>query len=257
MTCTSVCLHELMRYGSRSPGALAVLVLSLAIAAGPLGAAAAEVDDALKYVDAVEQAKGHLLASRQAYRLSRKARAGVHAAHPNQELGFRLWRPLTKIDPDLGSRVQAGLKEPGKAVTAGVPVRDYDAVVDRTMKLLDEAVARAVPASIRDDTRFRAQVLSKLLSAMVGEYGEGIAKGQVVNEVEYQDAWGFFQRAGGLWSALREPLRRTAAPDVAIVDEQMALLGRAMPDVTAPKTVVPTERVKEAVGVITGALERV
>jgi hypothetical protein len=78
-------------------------------------AGAGDVDEQADYVAAVEQAKGHLLASRQVYRRGQRVRADVHASHPIQELGYRLWRPVTKVDQDLGARLQAALEDPGEA----------------------------------------------------------------------------------------------------------------------------------------------
>ena len=104
--------------------ALGVVLMAVALAAGSPSA-----DDATEhagYVAAVEQAKGHLLASREVYCRGQRVRTSVHASHPIQELGYRLWRPVTKVDPNLGAHLQATLKEPGNGLQAGVFASKYD-----------------------------------------------------------------------------------------------------------------------------------
>jgi len=232
-----------------------IAALLLVIAAGSVGTVSVnDFDEQVDYVAAVEQAKGHLLASRQVYRRGQRVRSGVHASHPIQELGYRLWRPVTKVDPDLGARLQAALKEPGRAVEARVPVGEYDKLVDQTLTLLDRAVARAVAAERRADPRFQARVVQALLVAIDEEYGEAIAEGRVVLEIEYQDAWGFFQRLREQWSALRQALARSRPDIVATVDRQMTVLARAFPGIETPAPPVAVDRVAAALNAITSAL---
>jgi hypothetical protein len=225
-----------------------------ALAASQAPARADELEDHAQYVAAVEQAKGHLLVSREVYRKGERVRAGVHASHPIQELGYRLWRPVTKVDPKLGAQVQAALKGPGRSVEAKAPVPAYDKRVDETLALLDRAVARAVPAQRRGDPTFQARVLQTLLVAIDEEYGEAIAQGRVVLEIEYQDAWGFFQRLRPLWADLRKTLAPSRPDVVTAVDQQMEILGRAFPGFEAPATPVAVETVAGALNGMTKAL---
>jgi hypothetical protein len=186
----------------------AVLVVS-AVAAGQ------SLDEHARWVADLDQARGHLQVSREAYRRGQHVRAGVHASHPIQELGYRLWRPVGPVDADLASRLPAALKEPGRAV--------------------------------------QARVTDTLLTAIDEEYGEAVAEGRVVLEIEYQDAWAFFQRLRARWDLLR---RQSAGPvvPVAAVDAQIALLERAFPGFDAPASPVPVERVKQALDAVAAAL---
>lgn len=215
---------------------------------------AQDVGQHARWAADIEQARGHLLASREAYRRGQHIRAGVHASHPIQELGYRLWRPVRAVDPDLGARVQAALKEPGWAVQARLPVQEYDALVERTDALLDRAVARVVPEAVRSDPRFTAQVMEALLTAIDEEYAEAVAGGRVVLEIEYQDAWGFFQRLRVLWPSLRGRLTGPQAAAVATADGRIAFLERAFPGIDAPAAPVPVERVKPALDAVAAAL---
>jgi hypothetical protein len=227
-----------------------VAVVALSI----VTARADALDEQADYVAAVEQAKGHLLASREVYRRGQHVRADVHASHPIQELGYRLWRPVTKVDQDLGARLQAALKDPGGAVHARAPSGDYDRIVERTVALLDRAVVRTVPADRRGDPRFQARVIQALLVAIDEEYTEAIAEGRVMLEIEYQDAWGFFQRLRERWSVLRKSLAPSRPDTVAVVDEQMTVLARAFPGIETPAKPVAVEHVARALKAIATAL---
>lgn len=232
-----------------------VSIILLAVApVSIVTAGAGDVDEQADYVAAVEQAKGHLLASRQVYRRGQRVRADVHASHPIQELGYRLWRPVTKVDQDLAARLQAALKDPGRGIDARVPSGDYDRIVERTVALLDGAVVRTVPAGRRGDPRFQARVIQALLVAIDEEYTEAIAEGRVVLEIEYQDAWGFFQRLRERWSALRKSLASSRLDTVAVVDEQMTVLARAFPGIETPAKPVEVEHVGRALTAIATAL---
>jgi hypothetical protein len=240
-----------MRLGRRLM-ILGVLVTALAIAVG--SPSADDSDAQADYVAAVEQAKGHLLASREVYRRGQRVRTSVHASHPIQELGYRLWRPVTKVDRDLGARLQATLKEPGKAAQAGVPASDYDKLVDQTLTLLDRGVARVVSAECRTDPSFQARVVHGLAAAIEEEYGEAIAEGRVVLEIEYQDAWGFFQRLRARWAALRTALAGSRGDMVVTVERQMAVLATAFRAIDTPATPVTVDRVAAALNAITSTL---
>lgn len=243
-----------MRAGRRRPRAGRLLAVALVLATAPTCAGATELDEHAQYAADVEQAKGHLLSSREVYRLGERVRAGVHASHPIQELGYRLWRPVTTVDPALGVQVQAGLKEPGRAVEARVPSGEYDRIVGRALTLLDQGVTRAVPDQVRGDPRFEARVIRVLLVAIDEEYGEAVAQGRIVLEIEYQDAWGFFQRLRALWSMLRGRLATSAPGTVTTVEQQMAVLTRAFPGIKTPGKPVPVEQVARALDAMARAL---
>jgi hypothetical protein len=99
-------------------------------------------------------------------------------------------------------------------------------------------------------------VIQTLLVAIDEEYSEAVAEGRIVLEIEYQDAWGFFQRLQALWQGLRPLLTGSAAGTVATVDEQMALLGKAFPGIEIPTVPVAVERVAAALDAIAAALRR-
>jgi hypothetical protein len=248
-------LELALSLGARLAPALAaagLVVLAVAVPSAALGA-----DEHTEYVGWVELAKGHLTASRETYRKGQRVRADVHAAHPIQELGYRLWRPVTRVDAELARQVEAAVRQVSTAADGKTPSREYDALVARTLELLDRAVARVVPADVRDAPRFQAAVLNTILDSVVEEYDEGVAQGKVVLEIEYQDAWSFLQRARARWPALRERIARASPDVVAAVDTRLGELARAMPGITPPPAPVPADRVKGAVQAIADALGRI
>ncbi|HXG15035.1 MAG TPA: hypothetical protein VNK50_02250 [Calidithermus sp.] len=229
-------------------------VAAVGLVLGAVGAPGAQgVDEHARWVGAIEQTRGHLLASREVYRRGQSVRAGVHASHPIQELGYRLWRPVATVDRDLSARLRAALKEPGQAVQNRVPAREYDALVERTEALLERTVVRVVPDRVRSDPRFQARVIDTLLTAIDEEYTEGVAGGRVVLEIEYQDAWGFFQRLRALWPPLRRQLAGPAA-EVAAADDRMGLLDRTFRAIDTPAAPTPVEEVRQALGAVARAL---
>jgi hypothetical protein len=241
-----------------SPGAcLAIAVAALGVLTVAAAPAARAADEHIQYVGWVEMAKGHLTASRETYRKGQRIRADVHGSHPIQELGYRLWRPVAPIDAELARQVETALRQVSAAADSKAPNRDYDALVARALEVLDRAVARVVPAPVRDDPRFQAAVLNTILDSVVEEYDEAVAQGKVVLEIEYQDAWSFLQRARARWPALRERIARASPDVVAAVDARLGELARAMPSITPPATPVPADRVKAAVQAIAAALGRI
>jgi hypothetical protein len=105
---------------------------------------AADRENQARFVADVEQAKGHLMASREVRALGEAVRAGVHASHPIQELGQRVFGPIKAADPALGERAHSLLKQVGRA-----------------------------------DPAFQARVRRHLVDAIAEEYEEAIAQGQL------------------------------------------------------------------------------
>jgi hypothetical protein len=230
--------------------------LTAAVMLAAVSSPADTLDDHVRYVVLIEMAKGHLLASRDSYRLNQHIRAGVHASHPIQELGYRLWRPVSAVDPALGKRVEAGLREPGRAVDARVSTSEYDGVVSRTLALADEAVRRAVPADAFTRSAFQARVIRGVLDSVIEEYDEAAARGKIVVEIEYQDAWGFLQRAKALYEANKGRFRFADSQSAKAVDDHFRTLAAALPSVTPPTAAMAPDRVRAAAEAIADALDK-
>jgi hypothetical protein len=200
-------------------------------------------DDLVAFVADVEQARGHLLASRESYALARQhVRAGVHASHPVQELGRRLYAPVQAVDPALGARVRDALNAASRALAGKPSPATYDAAVREVETTLEHGVTRVVPARMRADAAFRAAVVRRLLLVIEEEYEEAVADGRVVLEIEYQDAYGFLRRAHVLWQGLRRDAR-LGAERRTTVDQAFRALSAAMPGIRPPAEPATPERV--------------
>jgi hypothetical protein len=70
--------------------------------------------------------------------------------------------------------------------------------VQGAAQLLEQVEMILIPAEIRTTLSFQAAVLIQLLDEVAEEYSEAVQDAKVVNLPEYQDAFGFLQRAGAL-----------------------------------------------------------
>lgn len=228
-----------------------LLLLAVFLGAAPAAAGLAPAPgQAARFVANVEEAKAHLLISRELYAAGQTAKAALHSSHPVQELGNLVIGPIRKVDPPRAEGVRALLKKPRAAIDAGVRPTAYAALVAEVSASLDEAVERTVPAELRSDRRFRARVIALLLRALVEEYDEAWKTGRIVQAVEYHDAWGFFQRAYALYREIAPGLPGSAGAD-------FAALARGFPGVSPPPAPLPPDRVKELVARLTASLDRV
>ena len=227
----------------RTTAILAAILLSLA---GPVAAQPAA--DLVRFAADAEKARGHLLVSEQLYTLGQSRGAALHAAHPVQELGNRLYGPMRRVDGASADRLRDSLKRPGQAIEAKEPPGRYVATVASVAKALDDAVSRVVGTDARGGG-FRARVVAGLLDAVADEYEESFKAGQITQLVEYQDAYGFFQRAKTLYESLPSEARRA--------DADMTALAKAFPSSReAPKSPLPPKNVKALTDRINASLPK-
>jgi hypothetical protein len=229
-------------------------LLARALAAGVVAwtlawpAPARSADVHVRFVRDVEQAKGHLLVSKELYARGQAGRASLHATHPVQELGNRLVGPIRKVDPELAERVRALLRQPDQAISRRVATPRYEALVNEVYGALDEAVVKVLPSGVRGSVTFEGQVLGALLEAAGEEYEEAVRGGTIAQVVEYQDAYGFVRRAQALHEQLESRARASVAADIGV-------LARAFPSVMPRGKPLPPSQVKALIERISAALE--
>jgi hypothetical protein len=96
-------------------------------------------------------------------------------------------------------------------------------------------------------------VLATLLEAIAEEYAEAVQDGKVVNLAEYQDAFGFLQRA----RALYEPLAgRLLAQERPRLQTHWTALEEAIPEVMPPAAPASSTAVEGHVRAITAVLKQ-
>lgn len=231
----------------RFVGALAVAMLGV-LMGGAVVAAPSE-DQLVRFVTAVEQAKGHLLSSRELYDLGQPERASLHSSHPIHELGNRIVGPIKLVNPELAERVRGMLKGPSRAIEAKVSAPEYATLIDAVYALLDEGVQAAVPADLLITPLFQARVLKALLNAGAEEYGEAVKGGKIVRVVEYQDAYGFYRRS----VAIREQMG-AAAPSG--LGPEWTRLAQVFPGVVPPPRAASPSEITALTKKVAAALAR-
>ena len=197
----------------------------------------------------IEMMKGHLIAAGENYKMGEITRARAHASHPMQEHHGA----LPKHHPTLEKALRQNLTELYREVRPGGDVQAYAKKVQETFILLDQSVKALIPAEVLQNANFKIALLARLLEAVEGEYEEAVQEGKVVNLEEYQDAYGFLQRAKVLALDL---LGRLKAEDRRWMGSLMTELEEAIPSITPPSPPVAPERVREKVSALEEILKR-
>jgi hypothetical protein len=159
------------------------------------GAANAEPHDYSRTAAKLELMQGHLIASLENYKLGQTALAQAHAAHPLHEHYSDLPAAFAKEHAELDNMVRDMLARLPQRLGENIDVNVYASHVREATRLLDQVGTILIPAEIRTTSAFQAAVLAHLLEEVAEEYDEAVEEGKVVNLPEYQDAFGFLQRA--------------------------------------------------------------
>jgi hypothetical protein len=218
----------------------------------PGGAAAATERD-VHTAATLEMMKGHLIAALENSTRRQTPLAQAHAAHPLHEEYRELPDTLAKEHPALDRQLQEALTRLQQGLGSQPTGGDVARQVEAASALVDQAAGALIPAETRRDPAFQAGVLSTLLDEVAEEYEEAVQDGKVVNLAEYQDAFGFLQRA----RALREPLAtRLPAEERARLQARWTALEEAMPGVMPPASPASATAVEGHVSAITAVLRQ-
>lgn len=159
--------------------------------------------DAFPHIAAhLELMQGHLIASLENYKLGQTALAQAHAAHPLHEHYRQLPAAFAKDHADLDKLVQDTLARLPQSLNDNVDIHTYATQIQDTTRLLEQVSMILIPTDIHTTPAFQVAVLRHLLEEVAEEYAEAIKDATVVNLPEYQDAFGFLQRA----RTLKEPV---------------------------------------------------
>jgi len=225
-----------------------LLAAVLWVAPAAAGAQSRAPRDHVEFVANIEEAKAHLLISRELYAAGQASRAALHSSHPVQELGNRIIGPIAKADAALGERVRALVREPRRAIDGKAPAHRYGALITDISRALDEAVDRVVPKEVLASAAFQAGVIGRILDAVVEEYDEAWKAGMIVQVVDYQDACGMYRRVQDRVKKLPPGVARSAAAD-------LATLGKAFPGLSPPPSPVGADRIRQLAVRISAALK--
>ena len=200
----------------------------------------------------LELMQGHLIASLENYKLGQTPLAQAHAAHPLHEHYSNLPATFAKDHADLNKLVQEMLARLPQSLSAKVDIETYATQVQDAARLLEQVGMILIPAEIRATPTFQAAVLIHLLDEIAEEYSEAVKDAKVVNLPEYQDAFGFLQRA----RALREPVS-TQMQDS---DRQQMLalwtiLEETIPSIMPPSSPKSAQAIENHVGALVTLLK--
>jgi hypothetical protein len=171
------------------------VVISVLLGWTIANAAASWTDQHLRIATNVEMMKGHLISALENYKIGEIPLAQGHAGHPLAEHYSALPPTFGKDHPDLDQALREALTRFQQGIKAPRDVMTYQREVETTFQVLDRVIETVLPAEVWRASAFQRAVLARLIKEIGEEYGEAVQKGKVVNLPEYQDAFGFLQRA--------------------------------------------------------------
>ncbi|MFQ5801997.1 MAG: hypothetical protein ACE5JQ_03755 [Candidatus Methylomirabilales bacterium] len=204
----------------------------------------------LRWAANIEMMKGHLTASLENLRLGEEAMALVHASHPVAEHFDLVAPPLRARSPGFETRARTVLIGLQEQLDRGLQAVEYERVLAQVFDVLDQALDVLIPPDILAEAGFQAAIIAQLCQTASQEYRVGVREGRVATLVEYQDAFGFVQRAQILAERLKEQIP-------AAVFDPLTQMARALPSVRPPQRPVPPAKVAATAGRLAQALEAV
>jgi hypothetical protein len=193
------------------------------------------------------QARGHQLVALEL--LSAGDEAAVHATHPIEEVLASVQGEVEEHGADSGA-LRTAFEGFQTAVTTG---GDAEAAADEARAAIEEAEAGV--AEDPADPAHRGSVIAALLSTAAHEYEESIQDGQVVETVEYQDAFGFVQAGRELYEAIATQVEEASSEEAEEIEAALGELEAALAEPQPPATPASVEDVEQAAAVIGHELE--
>jgi hypothetical protein len=230
------------------------LVVVLAACGGEQGqsasSAATTLDAGLVSVGAsLSQMRGHLRVALELDALGDDDAVAVHTAHPTAELLEVIRADLHEAGADadaLGTALQAAADAVG---TDDAPTA-IEAAIDAA-----GSAEEAVAGDLIDAPEYVGSVIATLLATVGHEYGEAVADGELQQETEFQDAYGFTLEARERYDAIASDVESASAEEAAEIDEAFETLGAALPGPEAPDSLADVEDVEAAAALVGHELE--
>jgi hypothetical protein len=237
--------------------AMPALALSLALAAcagtqgqsaSPDGAASIDAE-LISVGSSLAQMRGHLRVALELDAAGDDEGAAVHTSHPAAEL-------LEVVRPDLeeaGADADA-LGTALQAASDAVGSDEAPAAIEAAIEATRTAEA-AVAGDLVDDPGYVGSVIASLLSTVGHEYEEAVVDGELQNEAEFQDAYGFTLEARDQYDAIVAEVESASAEEAAEIEEAFSTLEAALPGPEAPESLAEIEEVEEAAALVGHELE--
>jgi len=124
-----------------------------------------------------------------------------HALHPIEEVLTLVTIPLSTADSNLNDTYFKDLYQLSALASPGnSTVDEFDNKSKSSIELSNEVVATVIPATVLSTTEHNVSVIKDLLTISGSEYKEGVAGGNIILELEYQDGSAFMDRAYTLFN---------------------------------------------------------
>jgi hypothetical protein len=156
------------------------------------------------FVTNAEYIKGHLeqaISNKQAGNLELTI---AHSGHPIEEVFTLMEGPLSEESPQRAADLKAALEALPTAATSDA-LQAFTDKVNEINGMLDEAVT-VFAGDEATELGSVVIVISNLLETAELEYGEGVADGEIVEMIEYQDASAFIGRANALFTDIKDSI---------------------------------------------------
>ncbi len=156
------------------------------------------------FVTNAEYIKGHLeqaISNKQAGNLELTI---AHSGHPIEEVFTLMEGPLSEESPQRAADLKAALE----ALPTAANTDSLQAFTDKVTEIngmLGEAVT-VFAGEEATELGSVVIVISNLLETAELEYGEGVAGGEIVEMIEYQDASAFIGRANSLFTDIQDSI---------------------------------------------------
>jgi hypothetical protein len=200
------------------------------------------------FVTNAEYIKGHLeqaISNKQAGNLTLTI---AHAGHPIHEVFTLMEGPLAKDSPQRAADLKAALEALPNAANSD-SLQAFTDKVTEINGMLDEAVT-VFAGDEATELESLAIVVSNLLETAEHEYSEGVAEGEIVEMIEYQDSTAFIERAKLIFLSIKAQLPTHEAEEIEDFFGQLDSLTKSKSGFDEVETVIGgiVHEFEEAVG---------
>ncbi|HEX6067645.1 MAG TPA: hypothetical protein VFZ05_02485 [Nitrososphaera sp.] len=160
----------------------------------------------------IEFIRGHLEKAIENRNAGRIELAAAHAGHPVEEVYSLITVPLASADAGLDEELDSALVALANGID-DMPESEVESAVEDINAMLDDAMA-AVVGDEAEDPAFGAMVMVLLLQTAEVEYSEAVEDGEIIEEIEYQDASAFMGRALAVFASVKSGMPEHEAEEV-------------------------------------------
>jgi hypothetical protein len=183
----------------------------------------------------IEEIRGHLEQAIINKQSGNNTLAQAHVLHPIAEIFSKVQGIIAERNSTLNQTLSERLDSLSSSVTSSTlpEFMQQTAGID---KILNDTIQTVVTSEeLKQDVRFNASVVARLLDTSKEEYAEGVRNGTVTSIVEYQDAQGFISRAESIFNATDQG---KAVDKVKQINQHFLSLNKAVENKDNPEAMV-------------------